>query len=319
MSLLAVGLQPQFAYGLHAVSGQIKRVSIADLLVSRTAAYSLTCNAASQSINFDFRSPTDILGAVASDCNRLATACFQTAKGLDELFLNKDDMPWSLVKLYYASFYAGHFILRALGQSCSFLDARHAARVNQYATAAGINIPFRFDAGLYNIELSPRATMFLCTKLQSQSSHDAFWSLFSIRWRQIAQAVLRGPLVPEEAQAIFAQIDAFDRLMLRQRSYSWLSTFRNDIQYRQKFDVWHPSGVTKRDREAIARLAGLWKLDPMSIDLSPTRLGTISDFVLCCCFMISVCRAVVTRLVALEKLTNRSFARYGPLLYLNGV
>jgi hypothetical protein len=55
------------------------------------------------------------------------------------------------------------------------------------------------------------------------------------------------------------------------RSYRWLSTLRNDLQYRHYHDVWFPSNIENGIESLLS-----WKADPMSLDLDAGRFGVFS-------------------------------------------
>lgn len=145
-------------------------------------------------------------------------------------------------------------------------------------------------------------------------THESFWGVFGERLRAATDNVLRGPLVPTDAQAVFGQLAAFALLIKRHGSYSWLSTLRNDLQYRHGYKVWFPSGVGKRDRQTLSRLISQWKLDPMYVSLDAAR-NDLGEFVLACAFIVGLCRVLLVRIVE-QSPKKRSFLQYGPSIFM---
>jgi hypothetical protein len=228
--------------------------------------------------------------------------------------LEKDALPWEIIKLYYSAFYAGQTIIRLLGEGCSFLDSRHVTRIDAFAKATGKVPGFSVDAGLYTCAIDTTGTKLACLRIAG-GTHESFWSVFGEKIESATAGVLKGPLVQTEAQAVFAQLEALNRLVKRHGSYRWLSTIRNDLQYRHYYDVWYPSGIGKQDRRTLHRLVLLWKSDPMSVDLDAVRFGLLGEFIVACAFIVGVCRVLLIR-VAERSPQRQSFLRYGPLAFM---
>src|SRR5436309_15581758 len=125
MSLLADALQPFIVRNLTMLGGRLEQMTLPDVIVAPTAAYAFDFDDTDRSISLDFRVAEFITTALASDCCRLASAAFQTAASVPQEILQRDTVAWSLVKLYYAAFYAGHSLIRILGESCSYFERQH--------------------------------------------------------------------------------------------------------------------------------------------------------------------------------------------------
>jgi hypothetical protein len=314
MSLMADALQPLIVKGIFTISGRLELASIPDAIVSPRAAYDLDFDNQNREVLFDFRDPNFVVTATAADCCRLSGSAFQTICSVADEAFDRDALPWELIKLYYSAFYAGQTIIRLLGESCSFFDGRHISRIDAVGQAIGKTPGFRIDAGLYRCVIDTSVTKLTCTRITG-GTHESFWGVFGERIKVTTENVLRGPLVPSDAQAVFAQLDAFVRLIRRHGSYSWLSTLRNDLQYRHLYKVWFPSGVAKRDRETLCRLTSQWKLDPMSVNLDAVRFGVLGEFVVACAFVVALCRILLSR-IAERAPQKRSFLHYGPMEFL---
>ncbi len=315
MSLMADALQPLFVNGILTVSGHLKAMSVPDALLSPRAAYDLDFDNATQAILFDFRDPALVITATAFDCCRFSGSAFQTISSVATTdTLEKNALPWEIIKLYYSAFYAGQTITRLLGEGCSFLDGRHIAHIDAFARATGKVPAFNVDAGLYRCVIDTTSTRLTCFRIAG-GTHESFWTVFGERIRSATTGVLRGPLVQHDAQAVFAQLDAFSRLVRRHGSYRWLSTIRNDLQYRHYYDVWYPSGIGKQDRRTLRRLVMAWKADPMLIDLDAVRFGLLGEFIVACTFIVAICRVLLTR-IAERSPRKQSFLHYGPLAFI---
>jgi hypothetical protein len=314
MSLIADALQPLIVPGILAIRGRMELSSFADAIMSPRAAYDLDFDDLNQRMLFDFRDPGFLTTATAADCCRFSGSAFQTVSSITDVSFDKDSMPWELIKFYYSAFYAGHAIIRLLGESCTFFDGRHISRIDSFGKTIGRTPGFRIDTGLYRCTIASSTTKLTCTKLTG-GTHESFWKVFGERLGTATDDVLRGPLVPTDAQAVFGQLAAFALLVKRHGSYRWLSTLRNDIQYRHRYELWYPSGIGQRDRQTLSRLISQWKLDPMIMSPDAAH-GDLGEFILTCAFIVALCRVLIIRIME-NSPRGRSFLQYGPSIFLN--
>ena len=93
-------------------------MTLADLIGRQeTIGFDLDFDNINKSICFDFRDARDIVGSVASDISRLASASFQTIRSIPNEFTEKEAIPWAVIRTYYAAFYAGQALIRLFGES----------------------------------------------------------------------------------------------------------------------------------------------------------------------------------------------------------
>ena len=318
MSLIADALQPFVVKDLASVAGRMKIMTLPDSLIDPLAAYDLNFDNTQRTIIVDFRDTSAVALALAADACRLSCAAFQTMVLASTEMLNRDSMAWSLVKLYYSAFYAGNALIRLLGESCSYFDRQHISRLNQLAIALNRIPTFKIEGGLYRCVVDHTGTALWCTRARGGigGAHEAFWDIFGNRLGVLAMEVLSGPLSTTDAQAVFTQIEQF-RDVLRQRiNHSWLSVVRNELQYRHEYQVWFPAQLRARQREALSRHSNRWSRDPMLIDLSK-KGDVLSEFVACCCFVVSLCNTMLARIAERSDVGSKSFIRLGPIAFLN--
>lgn len=318
MSLLADAFRPLLVSSATAMTGRPDSISLPDVIVSRRAAYGIEFDVDSLSVSLNFRDADFIATATAYDCNRLATASYQSAQGVEKVLEDASTLPWGLIRLYYGAFYSAHAMLRLLGHGYCHFEAKHSAQISQLASAMGTPIPFAVNAGMHHCEVMNEGTSLRCTRASSSSSngsHEAFWTFLEARLREIGDEILEGPLPTSDAQAVVGKLESFKRLIGHNAAFGWLSKTRNDLQYRQRFDVWFPCGVSKSGRRAISRLASQWGSDPMAIDLDADMEDALARFARACVFQIASCRALLNH-IAQRQPRNRSFLDFGPAGYL---
>ena len=320
MPLVGAALLPSIVTHLSDVGSGLQRLTLADLATTGTSGYDLSV-AAPGMFTLDFREPTPVAIALASDCGRFSCAAFQSVSDIATAFDNRDSFAWALVRLYYAAFYAGHALIRTAGEGCSFFYKRHTDRIAIVADASGIVPAIRIDAGLYHCVLNPTSSAVTYLKAASTSggAHEAFWLVFGNKLRSIADGILAGPLPRADAQAVFAKLDQMLQILNRKRGYSWLSLVRDDLQYRLQHGAWFPETMKSQARRDLGRVASQWKRDPMMIDLSNQRWGLLGDFSLACAFIVSLCREIFGLIAGRSSKGRRSFAVTGPLAFLSDI
>jgi hypothetical protein len=322
MPLAAAAFQPFIVPQLIGIGTGGETMTLSDLVMVKSAGYALTVTIGQKKrLALDFRESNTISAALASDCGRFSCAAFQSVSNISNELENRDSFAWSFVKLYYAAFYAGHALIRVLGEGCSYFYKPHTDRLATVADAQGIDPPLRIDSGLYHCVLGPGASVatFARAAAVSGGTHEAFWFIFGSKMKAISESILLGPLPRSDGQAIFAQVDQMINIISRKTGYSWLSVVRNDLQYRLQHGAWYPERVRSQIRSNLARAAGQWTRDPMSIDMANQRLGLRGDFVLTCSFIVSLCREIFGHIADRSSEGRRSFARTGPLAFLNDI
>jgi hypothetical protein len=310
MSLLVDALQPFLITQLSEVRGRQDNAALTDLIIDRRSPYRLSADPDKQQISLDFQSRDPILTALACDCNRFSTAAFQTMSLAKSDAKGSTSLPWDMIRLYYSSFYSGHAVLRLLGEACCFLDARHAARLSEFADAIGLDVGFSLTGGTYRCSIATDLKSLTFSKGPGKqgNTHEMFWKIFSLRLNHCAQAILTGGTPQRDAQAAFDKLESFSSLLRRGGSDGWLSSIRNEIQYRQSHGVWFPSSINKSERGVIDRNIGRWPNDPMTTPL--TARGTLNDFIACCTFVIGLLRSLLARIVELS-MSKKCFLNFG--------
>jgi hypothetical protein len=319
ISLAALALQPFIMSDLITLTGRVDDMMLSDTIIAPMASFDLDFDDASKSIVLDFRVAEPITSSLSSEFCRLSSAALQSALSIDGEIDDRDRIAWAMIKLYYSAFYAGHALIRLFGGTCSYFGRAHTMRLMELGSARGKTPAFKLDSGFYNCTVKSAGTAMTCIKVSGSSggAHDAFWDTFQRHIKALSAKVLNGPMIPIDAQAVFAQLHAFTTLTARQGNLNWLSGIRNDLQYRHRHDVWFPFAVAKRERQSLGRTVAQWMDDPMQISLSRSRIGPLGDFCSACAFVVALCRAMLARLSALAPQRLKSFVYFGPVSFLN--
>ena len=321
MSLFADALQSVAVPGLSSVVGRPTALTVSGLIGGEGKfGFDLDFDDLNKAIITDFRENSLILRALSSDASRFASAAFQTVRRIKSDIVEKDRTAWSIIQIYYAAFYAGHSIIRMLGESCSYLDGVQISRIERLGQAIGKIPNFKLSANTYHCVLDQSSNVFRSISLREGpgGSHGIFWNTFSQKLNKVGEQILLGPLVDSDKQQIFAKIEEFRRNLSAQNApqFSHLSAVRNEVQYKHTRDVWIPSNMKKEKREYLSRISEIWTSDPLSIDISVGLSGSIERFISTCVFVIAVALDLLRSIAQRSPKPSNSFARLGPLAFI---
>ena len=189
-------------------------------------------------------SPAEALRFVLFDYSRFAFSSAESiAKSYEPIFDAKA-IAWRLLNQYYASFFAGHALLRSRGLGVTRIE-RTEANYLQKVIRATSNPAFNMDAGTYKFTLTIandyNATIEISKLAQgSGGAHAEFWVFFSTQLEQFSTDLVAENR-PDAAQ-IVGRVDELRRLLggPEKTNFSWLSSMRNEINYQHKFGTWFP-------------------------------------------------------------------------------
>jgi hypothetical protein len=326
MSLIADAFQPQIVRSLFDLSGHPSVRHISDVITGAPrSGYDLDVDPHTKQITIDFRERTFIGEAVGGDAARLAMACFTSMKKIEDAIADPDSISWALIRLYYASFYGSHSVLRILGHSCTYFDSRHTSHLKLLLEARGNPISSDLPSGLYSCSLNAGQTGFGMCQAGGRvgSPHQTFWQIFDAFLSSSTDTLLAPPtddargrhLSSTHARDVFSKLEAFRRILRRGAGASWLSSIRNDIQYKHGLGVWRPLQLNRTERSLILRLSQQWTRDPMKIEVDSPPTGDLPAFVLACAFTTSMCRVLLERIKEKSSNPTRSFAKIPLQIY----
>jgi len=253
----------------------------------------------------DVSTNTDSLAdAIASEVSRFSCAAYESLLDAEPGIHADRALGWALVRYYYATFYAAHALLRISGQSVTMLSPQTASRLNviggqYFGMSPGIT------TGLHLVRIDPHNRSRVSIRKiggSSGGSHEEMWKLFL------------GLVVELEGQLILTQGQSQDALLAVQtltdlrkqlcrrgkNNGSWLSSVRNDLNYRHEHGVWYPYKLTSK--AATSLIARMQRWLPSAAD--GYEIGKVSDDLEC---FVDSCN-VMTRLLtaALFDLSSRA-------------
>lgn len=233
---------------------------------------------AKDTFELKYNSKGYIYAALANDCNRFAQAAIESVASVQTEQKLPRSTAWSVVKIYYASFFAVHAILRIFGRSCSQLEKEHVKKVYELAIATGQEGGLTgLEHGFYFSKIDRNLGTISFHKMKD--SHADTWASFNKLLCDLIDDI------PSNTTGLSQQkVDAVDLLSkiknLTSRSRAnrgnWLSVIRNQVNYQHTHGTWFPYNNSSYSTELVNRNM-LWKNSPISFDGDITK-GDIEVF-----------------------------------------
>lgn len=184
--------------------------------------------------------------AVNYDFERFSLAALET---FSTALAEREKYPalgWPLLKVYYASFFAAHAIMRSRGAGVAKLDRPHMERLNELLDVYGISkhnlTPgmFVFGTSKGSSDAAGERTVSLRPDRPGRGVHEGFWIEFcTFMEAEAATAATRGD--PDAGTFVSLAAELKDAVLSGAQGPVWLSAVRNQINYQHGFDVWFPS------------------------------------------------------------------------------
>ncbi len=251
-----------------------------------------------------------LANAIASEVSRFSCATYESLLDAGPGGHSDQALGWALIRYYYATFYAAHALLRISGQSVTMVSHETASRLNSIG-GQYLGISPGIHPGLNLIRVDPKNRFRVLISRIGEGrggSHEEMWKLFLAFVADLeTQLILTQGQTQDALRAVQTLTELRNQLCRRgKRNGSWLSSVRNDLNYRHKHGVWYPYGVTKETAKSLFFRMQRWTPSAAG----GYEIGKVSDELGC---FIDSCN-VMTQLLtaALFDLSNRATTkRYG--------
>lgn len=242
--------------------------------------------------------------AMANEIARFSCATYESL--LDAVPGDHSDraLGWALVRYYYATFYAAHALLRISGKSVTMISQQTATLLNSVG-GQYLGVSPGVVSGLHLVEMdSTNGHRALIRKIGSNNggSHEEMWKLFLQLLIELEDQLI---LTQGRSQDALDAVDILTELRKQlcrrgKNNGAWLSSVRNELNYRQEHGVWYPYKVT--DKAATALFSRMQRWVPNAAD--GYEIGKVKDDLGC---FVDSCN-VLTRLLtaALCDLSGRA-------------
>ena len=298
MSIAVNEIRPFWMPGLNEVVGK-QSFSLAEWVIKQE--YYIYLPITPDKFILDLQTKDSInnmLCSFACDCNRMASAAFETMYSIEKNQKVPKSTAWLMIKSYYAAFFAGHTIIRMLGTSCSQVNKYPADKIYEiaklYKNDSGlINVPSSYYSCIYNKD----SKQLSFNNIKSKGGvHESFWKVFCDHIKQLGKQILASPVILRESQDVFKKLDELCQILSYEghNGGNWLSAIRNKVNYRHELGAWFPyHKIGQQNVEDVYRKSSLWLDDPMDINLVIQPGKPMTLFVSACNFIVALCRVLV--------------------------
>jgi hypothetical protein len=196
---------------------------------------------------------------MAFDICRMAAASFETMQNIQKSSTLPKSIGWLAIKSYYAAFFSAHSIMRCFGYLCSQLERGHVAQLNSFGQAIGLSNQIQPEAGFFSGVYSQNNRNLQLKKMKN--THEDTWRTLVDCLNEVSQNVLNVTGLSTKKQQVSADIsDLIVKITDngRMTNGSYLSQFRNSVNYRHEHDSWYPYGKRSIKAEKIVSMMTTW-------------------------------------------------------------
>lgn len=300
-ALFADYLRPRWVAGLNKIGSPVIQGAESWLLAG---AYTWLPSP-SGSLSLDASSAAEALAeAFASEIARFSCATYESLLDAAPRDKGGRSLGWTLVRHYYATFYAAHALLRISGTAITMISPQAASTLNRvggYYLGVSPNV----SSGLHIFQVDGAdPTKLLLQKIGGGSggSHEEMWKAFLALLLQLEQQIVLTQGHDPNAIATVQVLTMLRAQLCRQgkTNGAWPSTVRNNVNYRHEYGVWYPYKLTARAGSQLLLRMANWV--PQAED--GYDIGASADELAC---FVDVCN-VMTQLLtaALSDIARRS-------------
>jgi hypothetical protein len=258
--------------------------------------------------------------ALASEAARFSCATYESLLDAVPAERTEQALGWSLVRYYYSSFYAAHALLRLSGSAITMLSQSSVTTLNKVG-GQYLGMSPLLSKGLYHVQVAAgNPSHVLLEKIGGNSggSHEEMWRVFNELVLYVETQLLVSQALSQEAQAAVKVLMEL-RKQLSQKGKSngaWLSTVRNNLNYRHDYGVWYPYRMQARTARNILNRMGRWMpghADGYDIGQAP---GELDRFVDACNVMAQLLTSSLSDLASRAPATKSNFVSRKPFRLL---
>jgi hypothetical protein len=220
---------------------------------------------------------------------------------------------WFGIKIYYAAFYYSSSLLRLCGAFPSYGKTSELMALRKALGAGGSPPPFQLKTGQYKIEILPNGRTIKMTKPNAGDGvHEYTWKQFIEFLSEIKIQIASGSFAPKDQPGIVNDLDLIIDAANGLARGAYLSSGRNDIQYRQKFSTWYPQSKSNKNYNARGRIPCLWSVESTSNTFDTKNTNEFISIYERCLLIICFCHRFVAELteISASSFLNSNYIRY---------
>lgn len=176
---------------------------------------------------------------IANEIVRFSSASAESLTGILQNPIFPKSAGWDIVRMYYAAYYASHSLMRLFGFVCTRIEDIHRININEMARSVGIQE--QITSGIFFGDIDKFGNLNL--ELHSNSNvHQTFWKVFHHFLGEVGKKI---ELLKMNNQFPVSDIELVSSYFSKMQSSfakdpGWLSTIRNNTNYKLDYGLWHP-------------------------------------------------------------------------------
>lgn len=302
---LAEGMRNFWLPDLHKVTGPAKE-SFATWITREEFIFT----SVTSSSEFTIRVLTThaALAGLAYDCNKMAAAAFETFLEISDSNILPRSCAWVNLSTYYGSFFAAHAILRLCGTICFQVDTIQKIALERVADLFGLLPSSGIESGFYvgKFDSLSGEMHFRKTNAGSSGSHNVMWRIFNEELKRFSTELLSASSLHSTSSDFLLEISS--SLCKAGNNGSWLSSMRNEINYKLSHGAWFPYKDLKTKKNELLKIASKWKSEPDKLKIIYPK-DPLSQQVATSTALVSLCKLIVLDMMAGGG--SKSFHTYG--------
>lgn len=221
--------------------------------------YYINATSEKKSFSLFVREASEFKRAISCDGFRFGVNALQSVHGIRGNPTFPKLSAWHLIQAYYAAFFAAHSTLRIFGRPFINLEAGHAKFIKTKAIRESVE-PFAISSGNHYTQYDPNSREL--TFFHQDDSHKDLWKQYVTLLDHLSTDIFTARGTSDELANVSSFLSEVAALLRRNSCGSagnWLSTFRNEINYRSHEEVWFPFSRNTVDAADIFHAVRQWK------------------------------------------------------------
>lgn len=207
----------------------------------------------------------DFTQACLYDAIKLSSVAFESINSYGTPRASDDERAcaWRLISAYYAAYFSANALMRLAGHSFTNLNVIECAKINEWARLTemgGDEAKSSLQQGAFYVRPDGKGSVLIDGVKSGGGVHIQFWIAFG-RFLDVLRSGIQGSarLSYEKANALKELSELRAGLSYANvKNGSWLSEFRNAVNYRFEYGAWYPyegGGTTFSEVSNIIKLS----------------------------------------------------------------
>lgn len=294
MSIVTDQLRPFWLSSLNEISGKLE-FGLAEWI--RRGTYQITVPLQAGEFVLDIPSgDSNFQRAIAYDLARMSMAAFESIGNIKQHLSMPKSLGWTIIETYYSAFFAAHALLRTFGISLTQLDTSHIANVQKIAVAYGVDNGQSLSNGFYICIFDPLTRKLTCThEGKNGGSHEVMWKRFVNTLQMFSNDILIRSGLTTNQQSAAAKLSELCNCLKQNgcNAGTWLSTVRNQANYKHEFGAWFPYKARADYYESLYSMRNDWMKKPEEIFIWSGKGRDLQRFTSACNVILALLKSTV--------------------------